>query len=158
MDSLNLVPRDGSTGRDVFTKLAENFNLSDAVRDALIATKMDNLDEFRFFFDEEAKVDAWVNRLSLGAEGVVRSIGLLFRNLEQDRAKVVATDLDSMLAETELRDAKVAFWKRYHVRFPAEVRPADATLSRVAREMSQCMLFQCVEGSIIAISASHYQP
>jgi len=72
-DSLNLVPRDGSTGRDVFTKLAENFNLSDAVRDALIATKMDNLDEFRFFFDEEAKVDAWVNRLSLGEEKALQA-------------------------------------------------------------------------------------
>ena len=46
MDSLNLVPRDGASGRDVFTKLATNFGLSDAVRDALIATKMENLDEF----------------------------------------------------------------------------------------------------------------
>ena len=148
-DSLNLVPRDGSTGRDVFTKLAENFNLSDAVRDALIATKMDNLDEFRFFFDEEAKVDAWVNRLSLGEEKALQAarvrrawfaVRLLFRKMEQDRSKVVATDLDSMLAESELRDTKAAFWKRYHLKFPAEVHPADATLSRVSREMSKRML------------------
>lgn len=53
---------------------------------------------------------------------------------------MVATDLDSMLAESELRDTKAAFWKRYHLKFPAEVHPADATLSRVAREMSKRML------------------
>ena len=149
MDSLNLVPRDGASGRDVFTKLATNFGLSDAVRDALIATKMDNLDEFRFFFDEEAKVDAWVNRLSLGEEKALQAarvrrawfaVRLLFRNMETDRSKVAASDLDSMLAESELRDTKVAFWRRYHQRYPAEVHPSDATLSRVTREISKRML------------------
>ena len=79
---------------------------------------MDNLDEFRFFFDEEAKVDAWVNRLSLGEEKALQAarvrrawfaVRLLFRNMEQDRSKVVATDLDSMLAESELGTRRQPF-------------------------------------------------
>lgn len=147
--SLNLVPRDGSNGTEVFTKLATNFNLSDVVRDALIATKMDNLDEFRFFFDEETKVDAWVNGLRLGEEKGLQAarvrrawfaVRLFYRNMEQDRSKVSSADLDTMLEENELRDAKAAFWRRYRMKFPPEVHPSDATLSRVSREMGKRML------------------
>ena len=141
--------RDGANGTEVFTKLAANFNLSDTVKEALIATKMDNLDEFRFFFDEETKVDAWVNSLRLGEEKGLQAarvrrawfaVRLLYRNMEQDRSKVSASDLDTMLEENELRDAKAAFWRRYCLKFPPEVHPSVATLSRVSREMGKRML------------------
>ena len=49
-------------------------------------------------------------------------------------------DLDSLLEESELRDAKQAFWRRYRLRFPAEVHPSDAVVSRVSRELSKRML------------------
>ena len=45
-----------------------------------------------------------------------------------------------MLEDAELRDVKQAFWKRYCLRFPAEVHPADSLLSRVSRELSKRML------------------
>ena len=45
-----------------------------------------------------------------------------------------------MLEDVELRDVKQAFWKRYRLRFPAEVHPADSLLSRVSRELSKRML------------------
>ena len=60
--------------------------------------------------------------------------------MEQDRSKVSASDLDTMLEENELRDAKAAFWRRYRLKFPPEVHPSDATLSRVSREMGKRML------------------
>ena len=60
--------------------------------------------------------------------------------MAQDRSKVVSSDLDTMLDDTELRDKKMAFWRLYHLKFPAEVHPADATLSRVTREISKRML------------------
>lgn len=148
MEALNLAPRDGASTQ-VFTELATNFKLSDEVRDALIRTKLENLDEFRFFFDEESKVEPWVNKLKLGEEQAVQvarvrrawaAVRLYFQHMAQDRSKVVSSDLDTMLDDTELRDKKMAFWRLYHLKFPAEVHPADATLSRVTREISKRML------------------
>ena len=119
------------------------------MRDALIRTKLENLDEFRFFFDEESKVEPWVNKLKLGEEQAVQvarvrrawaAVRLYFQHMAQDRSKVVSSDLDTMLDDTELRDKKMAFWRLYHLKFPAEVHPADATLSRVTREISKRML------------------
>eukprot|EP00434_Breviolum_minutum_P039089 symbB.v1.2.034695.t1/scaffold4526.1/size39880/1 len=40
----------------------------------------------------------------------------------------------------ECRTVKQSFWRRYKLRFPAEVHPADATVSRVSREMGKRML------------------
>ena len=148
MEALNLVPKAG-TANQVFAELATNFKLADEVKDALIRAKLENLDEFRFFFDEESKVEPWVNKLKLGEDQGVQAarvrrawaaVRLYFQHLEQDRSKVVASDLDTMLDDTELRDKKVAFWRIYHLRFPAEIHPADATLSRVTREISKRML------------------
>ena len=45
-----------------------------------------------------------------------------------------------MLGDSELRDAKTCFWQRYRMRFPSEVHPSDAVLSRVSRELSKRML------------------
>ena len=35
---------------------------------------------------------------------------------------------------------KTAFWQRYRMRFPPDIHPADATLSRVSRELTKRML------------------
>ena len=45
-----------------------------------------------------------------------------------------------MLGETELRDTKQQFWRRYKMRLPPEIHPADTTISRVAREIQKQML------------------
>jgi len=50
-----------------------------------------------------------------------------------------------MLGETELRDTKQLFWRRYRMQFPPEIHPADTTISRVAREIQKKML--CVYNS-----------
>ena len=34
----------------------------------------------------------------------------------------------------------MAFWRRYRLKFPTQVRPADTTVSRVSRELSKRML------------------
>ena len=36
-----------------------------------------------------------------------------------------------------MRDVKIAFWQRYKLWFPAEVRPSDMVVSRVSRELTQ---------------------
>ena len=65
---------------------------------------------------------------------------MYYKNQDQDRSKVSISDLDTLLADTELRDVKTNFWVRYRMRFPPEIHPADATLSRVSRELSKRML------------------
>ena len=58
--------------------------------------------------------------------------------MEQGRSKGALTDLDCMLAGSEVRALKETFWGR--CRFPAEVQPSDAAVSRTSRELSKRML------------------
>ena len=53
---------------------------------------------------------------------------------------IALADLDCILGEGELRDLKANFWRRYRQRYPPEVHPSDATISRVSREMGKRML------------------
>ena len=147
--SLSLVPRESSRIEDSLKALGMNFSLDPVVVEALIKTGISNFEEFRFFFDSEGAVEPWLSKLSLGDGKMLQvsrlrrawhAITLYFRQMEQDRSKVASDDLDSMLGETELRDTKVSFWRRYRQRFPPEVHPSDSTLSRVSREMSKRML------------------
>ena len=48
--------------------------------------------------------------------------------------------MDDLLDDTALRDMKQQFWRRYKTRFPPELYPSDATLSRVTRELNKRML------------------
>ena len=90
------MPRDGTTTEDAFTKLATNFKLSEVVKDALIRSKLENLEEFRFLFDEESKVEPWVVKLKLGDDHTVQAarlrrawsaVRLYFQQSEQDRSQ-----------------------------------------------------------------------
>lgn len=149
MEALSLVPRDGTTGEKVLETLTKNFKIDDTVLQGLIQAKIENLEEFRFFFEDESKIEPWTAKLKMGDDKSIQvarlrrawaAVRMYYQHLEQDRARVVASDLDTLLDDTTLRDAKTTFWKRYHCRYPPEVHPADATLSRVAREMSKRML------------------
>ena len=90
-----------------------------------------------------------MQKLNLGEEHNIQcarlrrawsAVRLFYTHAEQDRSKVSSTDLDSMLDEGELRNAKQTFWRRYKMRFPPELHPADATVSRVSRELDKRML------------------
>ena len=112
----------------------------------LLKVGVRNLEEFRFLFEDEAKVGTFVAKIGLGDEATIQTARLrrawtatrvYFSQVEQDRSKVALADLDSLLEESELRDAKQAFWRRYRLRFPVEVHPSDAVVSRVSRELSK---------------------
>lgn len=130
------LPKPGDDGVTILRSLGNSFNLLEVVVDALIKSKIDNLDEFRFFFEDESKVEPWLGKLSLGEDKQIQaarlrrawaSVRLFYQQAEQDRSKVLTSDLDTMLGDTELRTVKQSFWRRYKLRFPAEVHPADAT-------------------------------
>lgn len=143
------IPRDGAPVEEVLKSLGTQFSLDDAVIKGLLAAKIGHIEEFRFFFDAEEKITPWVQKLNLGEEHNIQcarlrrawsAVRLFYTHAEQDRSKVSSTDLDSMLDEGELRNAKQTFWRRYKMRFPPELHPADATVSRVSRELDKRML------------------
>ena len=149
MASVALVPRAEQDIRAALNVLALNFSLNDKVVEELLKVGVRNLEEFRFLFEDEAKVGAFVAKIGLGDEATIQTARLrrawtvtrvYFSQVEQDRSKVALADLDSLLEESELRDAKQAFWRRYRLKFPAEVHPSDAVVSRVSRELSKRML------------------
>ena len=149
MTSVRLVPVESTTIQETMESLGLNFSLDPVVTKALLATKIQNLEEFRFLFEDESKVDTFLAKLQLGDERLIQgsrlrrawtAVTLYYKNQDQDRSKVSVSDLDTMLADTELRDVKSNFWVRYRMRFPPEIHPADATLSRISRELSKRML------------------
>lgn len=150
MSSIQLIPSTDLPPEETIQALGRNFKLDKPVIDYLLKSGIENLEEFRFFWDAEDKIEPWLNKIGLKDEekniqgARVRrawaAVRLWFTQSEQDRSKVATSDLDSMLQESELRDVKSTFWIRYTQRFPPEVHPSDSTLSRVSREMSKRML------------------
>lgn len=143
------LPKEGASAEEVLKSLGAHFKWSEPVVDNLLKSKIESLDEFRFFFDEESKIEPWISKLNLGDEKNIQAarlrrawaaVRLFFQQAEQDRSRVTVSDLDSMLPEGELRDAKLLFWRRYKLRFPPELHPSDSTVSRVSREMEKRML------------------
>ena len=143
------LPKEGATGEEVLRSFGTHFKWADEVTTALLKSHIEGLEEFRFFFDGEDKIEPFISKLNLGETKSIQAarlrrawaaVRLFYAQAEQDRSKVPVADLDTMLAEGELRNVKLLFWRRYKLRFPAEVHPSDATVSRVAREMDKRML------------------
>ena len=149
MTSTSLVPVEGPDIKATLDCLGKNFNLDSQVVEALLKSRIQNLEEFRFLFEDEGKIEPFLAKISLGEERLVQgarlrrawtAVSLFYKQADQDRSKVATSDLDTMLGDGELRDVKTAFWQRYRMRFPPDIHPADATLSRVSRELTKRML------------------
>ena len=67
------LPKPGDDGVTILRFLGNSFNLLEVVVDALIKSKIDNLDEFRFFFEDESKVEPWLGKLSLGEDKQIQA-------------------------------------------------------------------------------------
>ena len=158
-------PSGEHTGEEALRALGKHFKLQTQVVDHLVKAQIEDLEEFRFFWDTEEKIEPWVQKLGI-ADETARNIQLArlrrawsavrlwYQHAEQDRSKVATADLDTLLQDSELRDFKSLFWVRYRLKFPPEIHPADATLSRVSREMSKRML--CVF-SVWKVRSLQYQ-
>ena len=140
MTSASLIPSADLVGEEALRTLGKNFKLNEQVVQHLIKAQIENLDEFRFFWDSEEKVEGWINKVGIADETAKNiqlarlrrawsAVRLWYQQAEQDRSKVATADLDTMLQDSELRDFKLAFWVRYRHRFPPELHPSDATLS-----------------------------
>ena len=105
----------GAIFAETMEALAKNFSLERPVVEALLKTKIENLEEFRFLFGDKSKIDVFLDKLTLEENRVNQgaqlrrcwtAVSLHFKTAEQDCSKVSTTDLDSMLANTELRNVK----------------------------------------------------
>ena len=111
--------------------------------------KIETLNDLRFLFANESEVATFLSKqpkipdMELmtsrlrAAWHAIRQQALL---RETDKSKVDTADLDDMLDDSQLNDAKQSFWKRYKARYPPEIMPADSLVSRCSREMSKRML------------------
>ncbi|CAJ1338577.1 unnamed protein product [Effrenium voratum] len=115
MASLPLVPRQRGTIQATLEALALNFTLDEGIVQALLKSKIQNLEEFRFLFNTEEQIQVWVSKRGLGDESMVQArlrrawnaASLYYRQSEQDRSRVSVEDLDALLADGGLRETKV---------------------------------------------------
>ena len=143
------VPLSSGTPEKRLRGLGAPFKLDQPVVDALIKAGIQDLEEFRFFFADDSKVETWLSKISLGKQANIQaarlrrawpSVTLYYKTFEQDRSKVAVSDLDSWLDDSELRSYKQNFWTRYKLRFAPDQYPSDATVSRMSRELEKRML------------------
>ncbi len=112
---------------------------------------MDNLDDFRFFFTDESQLgdfaatDSTLKDAALRLQtsrlrqawSAVRAAGT---KREKSQSVSDVADLDDILEEVTLREVKQAFWKRHKLRYPTEIMPCDALVSRCFREQERRLL------------------
>ena len=116
------------------------FNIDRKVLDLSLKSPMENLEDFRFYFISEDQIDSSVAqdaelkdanlRIQMARTRRARSAvrqSALRREAGKSSSSVVV--LDDLLEEATLREAKVNFWMRYRLRYPAEIMPADAMVS-----------------------------
>ena len=102
---------------------------------------MEDLEEFRFYFTEEKEIDTFIavdetlkdQVLRLQVSRLRRAWSAVRRTaLRKETRQTTSTvaELDDLLEETDLRNVKVQFWKRYKLRYPADIMPSDQIISR----------------------------
>ena len=102
---------------------------------ALIATKMQNLEEFRFYFEGLSKIEPWLNRIQLG-EG--KTGGALASG-----ERLPPAGYTGSLQGCCGRNGGLVGGQRAsggQGRCPPDLHPLDATVSRMARKMDRRML------------------
>ena len=143
------MPVQKATREETFKCLVQDFALDEKVLKKLIESPIQNLEEFRFYFVQESEIATWLADIDLGKEQRImeararrawHSVKQMATLREADRTRSDTADLDDMLDEVSLRDVKTEFWKRYKLRFPADITPSDSMVSRCHREMGRRML------------------
>ena len=141
--SLQLIPQEGEDPEASFRALGKNFDLDPQVVQLLLKSHLKNFEEFRFFFSDEASVESFLSKIDLKDHQKVQvarlrrawaALKAYYTQFEGDKSRVPESDLDTMLGESELRDAKTQFWVRYKLRFPRRSTPRIA-LSEMSKRM-----------------------
>ena len=146
-----IVPSEKGSKEATFACLAKDFNLDAKVLALLMASPMDSLEDFRFYFSEEKEVDAFVAQEATLKDQQLRiqvsrlrrawaSVRQMALRREARQSTSTVAELDDLLCEVDLRNAKVQFWMRYKLRYPADITPCDQIISRCFRELDKRLL------------------
>ena len=139
------------TKEQVFDKLCVDFKIADPVKKLLMDSNMDTLDDLKFYWSESSQVDSFVagataelaDTLKVQISRVrqawqsLHDVGAQAKHKQSGEA---AAELDDLLEEVTLRDIKVQFWRRYKLKYPAEIMPGDRMVSRCFRELDRRLL------------------
>ena len=68
MSSIQLIPSTDLPPEETIQALGRNFKLDKPVIDYLLKSGIENLEEFRFFWDAEDKIEPWLNKIGLKDE------------------------------------------------------------------------------------------
>ena len=107
--------------------LQDQFKLSSEVMAAFKTSKVDTLTELRFIFASEEEAGAYVKAISNLADVsiMVARVRHMWHAIRQQasvrescKSRIDEADLDDMLDDKALVDAKNAFWKRHKLKFP----------------------------------------
>ena len=141
---------DLGSAKDTFGVMCRDFNISDPVRDHIIAVGMTSLDDFRFYFGAESEVPVFVAAAGLkdaDANLQVSRVRAAWTSLrraaserEASKSAAASTELDDLLPDELLLDTRSRFWGRYRMRYPSYVMPSDALMSRCYREVDKRLL------------------
>ena len=145
------VPTDKGSKEATFRSLVDDFKLDERVYGLFIASPMDTLEDLRFYFAEEKEIDAFVAEAKELKDHALRIQVARMRRAwfavrqtalrkEARNSTSTAAELDDLLDEADLRNVKINFWKRYKLRYPAEIMPCDQLVSRCYREVEKRLL------------------
>ena len=146
-----ITPSEKGNKDATFNCLAKDFNLEPKVLALLMASPMENLEDFRFYFSEEKEVDAFIaedaslkdQQLRIQVSRLRRawaSVRQMAQRKEARHTTNTVAEMDDLLSEVDLREAKVQFWMRYKLRYPAGITPCDQIISRCYRELDKRLL------------------
>ena len=148
---VEVIPQEKGSKEATFKGLVEDFSLDPKVLALLEASKLESLEDFRFYFADEKELDAFVaeDKSIQGKElriqvARLRRAWVSVRQTALKREAKLSTstvaEMDDLLGEADLRSIKVNFWKRYRLRYPAEIMPCDQIISRCYRELDRRLL------------------
>jgi len=134
-----------------FTKLCEDFRITEPVKKLLLNSPMESLEDFKFYWTEANQVDTFVVAAkaelhdTLGVQisrvrQAWQSLHDAGSRVKHKRSEEAGAELDDWLEEVALRDIKINFWKRYKLKYPAEIMPGDGLISMCYRELDRRLL------------------
>ena len=73
MSGLQLIPSPDLDAKSTFETLGTDFKLDTLVVQYLLKIGLDSLEEFRFFWDAEEKIDGWLAKVGIKEAQLARS-------------------------------------------------------------------------------------
>ena len=149
--NVSKAPRQLGSKAETFAALCRDFEIDKKVEVLLNESGMNNLEDFRYFFDDMENVRTFVAADKTLKDNVLRiqvarlrnawdSYCVLAKKRDQGQATHQTNDLDDPLEEETLRGVVENWWTRHKVKFPPNFTPGDQAIARCYRELMTRLL------------------